>query len=155
MIISRALQTILGLLPFAGPRHFVDPDLVSSDVRPELRPSRIVDTGYAQYLGHFTPPFAISHLGLPYAEPPIDDLRFRKPVPLDTEKLRRKGGILDATKYPMFCIQGTTGYGDAGGAGTEDCLKLNVYSPLNATADSKCNSQFPFGFVFIELNDFH
>ena len=105
-------------------------------------PSLIVDLGYAKYLGQFTPPFAIAHLGIPYAEPPIDDLRFRKPVPLDEEKMSRKGEVIDATEYPLFCVQGTTGNGDAGGAGTEDCLKVNVYSPMNATVDSKRKYQF-------------
>ena len=28
--------------------------------------------------------------------------------------------------------------GDAGGAGSEDCLKVNVYAPLNATKESNC-----------------
>ena len=133
MFIPRIFLTVLGVLPLTAP-----PNLVSGG--PGLngfKPSLIADVGYAKYLGQFTPPFAMAHLGIPYAEPPIGDLRFRKPVPLNEEKLGRKGEPIDATQYPLFCVQGSTGIGDAGGAGTEDCLKVNVYSPVNATADSK------------------
>lgn len=28
--------------------------------------------------------------------------------------------------------------GDAGGAGSEDCLKVNIYTPANVTNMSKC-----------------
>jgi carboxylesterase type B len=30
--------------------------------------------------------------------------------------------------------------GDAGGAGSEDCLKLNIYAPAGAKSGSKCKS---------------
>ena len=43
--------------------------------------------------------------------------------------------------------------GDAGGAGSEDCLNVNIYAPVNATKDSKCEYSlyihFP-GHVFSE-----
>ena len=32
--------------------------------------------------------------------------------------------------------------GDAGGAGSEDCLKVNIYAPLGATKGDKCRPQF-------------
>ncbi|EJD02053.1 alpha/beta-hydrolase [Fomitiporia mediterranea MF3/22] len=99
--------------------------------------SHIVDTGYAKFRGNFTEPFSLAFLGVPYAEPPVGDLRFRAPVPLDTEKLKGNGGVIDATSYPNFCVQGSIGEGDAGGAGSEDCLKINIYTPVNATSKSK------------------
>ncbi|KAL5520667.1 hypothetical protein ACEPAF_2668 [Sanghuangporus sanghuang] len=99
--------------------------------------SHIVDVGYAKYLGKFTEPFSLAFLGVPYAEPPIRDLRFRAPVPLDTDRLRGNDQVIDTMSYPDFCIQGSTGGGDAGGAGNEDCLKINIYTPVNATSRSK------------------
>ncbi|OCB90395.1 alpha/beta-hydrolase [Sanghuangporus baumii] len=99
--------------------------------------SHIVDVGYAKYLGNFTEPFSLAFLGVPYAEPPIRDLRFRAPVPLDTDRLRGNDQVIDTMSYPDFCIQGSTGGGDAGGAGSEDCLKINIYTPVNATSRSK------------------
>ena len=97
----------------------------------------IVDTGYARYLGNYTEPFSVAYLGIPYAEPPVGDLRFRAPVPLNIQRLLENDEAIDAATYPDFCIQGTTGAGDAGGAGSEDCLKVNIYKPVNATSRSK------------------
>ncbi|SJK99526.1 uncharacterized protein ARMOST_02831 [Armillaria ostoyae] len=95
----------------------------------------IVDTGYAKYHGNLSYPDTVAYLGIPYAEPPLGDRRFHAPIPLDTARiaLEANEAVLDATSYPDFCIQGTTGAGDAGGAGSEDCLKINIYSPINGS----------------------
>ena len=71
----------------------------------------IIDTGYAKYQGNRTFPNTVAYLGIPYAEPPLGDRRFRAPVPLDTARIARssKSTVVDATKYPDFCIQGNTG----------------------------------------------
>lgn len=71
----------------------------------------IVDTGYAKYLGNRTFPNSVAYLGIPYAEPPLGERRFRAPLPLDTARVSReaKGAVLNATAYPAFCVQGTTG----------------------------------------------
>lgn len=99
----------------------------------------IVDTGYAKYQGNRTYQNTLAYLGIPYAEPPLGDLRFRAPLRLNTSRVRSEsaGNVLDAKQYPEFCIQGTTGGGDAGGAGSEDCLKVNIYAPAGATKKSK------------------
>ncbi|PPQ83490.1 hypothetical protein CVT25_006980 [Psilocybe cyanescens] len=99
----------------------------------------IVDTGYARYLGNRSFPNTVAYLGVPYAEPPLGDRRFRAPLPLDKARVAReaKGAVVDATKNPAFCIQGTTGgSGDAGGAGSEDCLNVNIYAPVGANRGS-------------------
>jgi hypothetical protein len=70
----------------------------------------IVDLGYAKYLGNRTTtwPNTVSYLGLPYAEAPVGDRRFRAPLPLDTERIAKvsNGKVVDARSYPSFCIQG-------------------------------------------------
>jgi acetylcholinesterase len=38
--------------------------------------------------------------GVPFAKPPIDSLRFRKPVPAEPWH-----GVLDATRLPPSCVQ--------------------------------------------------
>lgn len=38
--------------------------------------------------------------GVPYAKPPIDGLRFRKPVPAEPWH-----GVLDSTRLPNTCVQ--------------------------------------------------
>ncbi|KAF6759817.1 EstA protein [Ephemerocybe angulata] len=116
-----------------------DTILASSTPAPSPHGSSIVDTGYAKYEGNRTFPNAVAYLGVPYAEPPLGRLRFRAPVPLNTSRvgLESGGKVVNAKNYPDFCIQGTTGSGDAGGAGSEDCLKVNVYAPAGATKTSK------------------
>ncbi|KAK7461848.1 hypothetical protein VKT23_008278 [Stygiomarasmius scandens] len=98
----------------------------------------IVDTGYAKYLGNRSFPNTVAYLGLPYAEPPLGEGRFRAPSPLNTTRVRLEAGgqVVDATQYPEFCVQGPIGDTDMGGAGTEDCLKINVYAPVGANRDS-------------------
>ncbi|KZV71510.1 alpha/beta-hydrolase [Peniophora sp. CONT] len=94
----------------------------------------VVDVGYARYRGAVSYNDTAAYLGVPYAQSPTGERRFRAPVPLNTQKT--SSSIVDASEYPEPCIQGSTGGGDAGGAGSEDCLKVNVYAPLNATKES-------------------
>ncbi|XP_047112049.1 cholinesterase-like [Schistocerca piceifrons] len=56
-------------------------------------------------------------LGIPYAQPPIGELRFQAPQPP-----RNWEGTRDATEYGSDCVQNT-------GTGSEDCLYLNVFVP--------------------------
>jgi hypothetical protein len=71
----------------------------------------IVDTGYAKYRGNLSFPNTVAYLGIPYAEPPLGELRFRATLPLNTTLVSAAAGgrIIDATEYPDFCIQGSTG----------------------------------------------
>jgi hypothetical protein len=79
-------------------------------------PPAIVDTGYAKYLGNRAYDNTVAYLGIPYAEPPLGERRFRAPVPLNTTRVAQevKGKVVDATKYPDFCVQGKT-------SGTSSC----------------------------------
>ena len=71
----------------------------------------IVDLGYAKYAGNVSYPNTVAFLGIPYAEPPLADLRFRAPLPLNTTRIAQQAGgkVINASSYPEFCIQGTTG----------------------------------------------
>lgn len=75
----------------------------------------VVDLGYARYRGNLSNPNTVAYLGLPYAEPPVGNLRWRAPLPLNTARVSKEahGAVVDATVYPEFCIQGTTGCGSA------------------------------------------
>ena len=65
--------------------------------------------------------------GIPYAEPPIDELRFSPPVakkPWDD--------VLEATRYGSCAYQGYTQLEDFTGKlkpESEDCLNLNIWTP--------------------------
>lgn len=60
--------------------------------------------------------------GIPYAAPPIGDLRWRVPRPVDAWN-----GVRDATAWGPGCVQISTAGQLVGGS--EDCLFLNVWAP--------------------------
>ncbi|XP_063222148.1 fatty acyl-CoA hydrolase precursor, medium chain-like [Bacillus rossius redtenbacheri] len=57
-------------------------------------------------------------LGIPYAKPPVGNLRFAAP-----QEPASWSGVRDATKFGHMCIQ------DSATGTSEDCLYLNVYTP--------------------------
>jgi para-nitrobenzyl esterase len=62
-----------------------------------------------------------SFLGVPYARPPVGDLRWRAPQPLPAW-----GGTRDALQFGPECMQGA---GRAPVPMSEDCLFVNVWAP--------------------------
>ncbi|XP_046587544.1 juvenile hormone esterase-like isoform X2 [Neodiprion lecontei] len=58
--------------------------------------------------------------GIPFAQPPVGDLRFKSPLPA-----RSWNGTLDAGSNPTPCTQLVNGRI----VGGEDCLYLNIYTP--------------------------
>lgn len=67
--------------------------------------------------------------GIPFAAPPVGDLRWRAPQPV-----ARWSGVRDATDYGSDCMQ-VPFPSDAAPLGTppsEDCLYLNVWKPVGA-----------------------
>ncbi|MBY3296264.1 carboxylesterase family protein, partial [Rhizobium laguerreae] len=60
----------------------------------------------------------VSFKGIPYAAPPVGDLRWRNPRPMETWS-----GIKDARNFGPSCMQ----TGDL--PKSEDCLTLNVWTP--------------------------
>jgi para-nitrobenzyl esterase len=78
-------------------------------------------------------------LGLPYAAPPVGDLRWKAPQPPAKWK-----GERDATGFGAHCAQNHVFddmvFQDAGPS--EDCLFLNVYAPAGANAKSKLPVMF-------------
>lgn len=73
-----------------------------------------------------------SFLGIPYALPPLRELRFKAPSPFG-----QWTGTLNATKIHPVCPQRDIYRRSTSFEGEEDCLYLNVYSPkLSAKNDS-------------------
>jgi para-nitrobenzyl esterase len=73
-------------------------------------------------------------LGLPYAAPPVDDLRWKAPAPPAAWK-----DLRDATQFADRCAQWQiwSDYLFLDPGPSEDCLYLNVYAPADAKATSK------------------
>lgn len=68
-----------------------------------------------------------SYKGIPYAAPPIGDLRWKPPQPLKPWK-----GIRVAKSFPATCPQPLP---LAGPPQSEDCLGLNVWTPARSASD--------------------
>ncbi|KAF1753129.1 hypothetical protein GCK72_019685 [Caenorhabditis remanei] len=75
-------------------------------------------------------------LGIPYAKPPVDELRFKKPIPADTWKEAR-----NCYEYGPACVQ-TGGFEGIAGPRQKTpeeagCLTLNVFTPRGQSAEFK------------------
>ncbi|EED23401.1 carboxylesterase, putative [Talaromyces stipitatus ATCC 10500] len=81
---------------------------------------------------------AYRFLGIPYAKPPVDDLRFQYAQP--PEYSNNGTGIIDATAYKPACMQVGSFEGNAQGlnpwGNSEDCLYLEVFTPVLPSGDS-------------------
>ncbi|KAF8310472.1 alpha/beta-hydrolase [Clavulina sp. PMI_390] len=78
-------------------------------------------------------------LGIPYAQPPIGELRFAAPVPLAPNDSR----TFDATDYGKACMQPLQSYtGYSLDSISEDCLTINVVRPQGIAA----NASLPVAF---------
>lgn len=64
--------------------------------------------------------------GLPYARPPVGDLRWRPP-----SRLPRWRGVRDATQFGAACMQPPSPF-FTHAAVSEDCLFLNIWAPADA-----------------------
>ena len=93
----------------------------------------IVETSYGKLRGHRNTDLSIFK-GIPFAEPPVGDRRWRAP-----QNKQPWPGIKDALEYGPCAIQSTIP-GDIGeliGIAThttsEDCLYLNIWTPQTDT----------------------
>ncbi|XP_064471267.1 acetylcholinesterase-1-like isoform X2 [Ornithodoros turicata] len=90
-----------------------------------------------------------TYFGIPFAEPPIGQLRFRKPKPA-----RPWTGVLNATSMSPGCVQTSFHLNDVVFVNmsdtTEDCLTLNIWVPENSCSNGtvSCGERMPV-FVFI------
>ncbi|KAF4999654.1 hypothetical protein FGRMN_2303 [Fusarium graminum] len=104
--------------------------LVASTETPSDSPVAKLQNG--SYYGVYNSAYNQDYfLGMPYAQPPLNNLRFRHPQPLNSTW----GGVRNATEFQSKCYQ----YGYPSGplsGGSDDCLHLNVIRPTG-TRDEK------------------
>ena len=125
---SSTIFTLLatGLMMFVSAKSYADP-LTVKTAQGKVHGKTINDGKVKAFLG------------LPYAAPPIGDLRWKAPAPLSRWK-----GVRDATHYGARCMQRAVFadmvFQDAGPS--EDCLYLNVFTPAGAKNKSRLPVMF-------------
>jgi carboxylesterase type B len=113
---------------------------------PSSEPSVTLDSGVVRGTTTALPDanFTVNQfLGIPFAEPPVGDLRFAAP-----RQVEAWSDTFDATSQPMACIQWTGPEDEREDdwvsvvlndfdrmADDEDCLYLNVYAPAGGEPD--------------------
>ncbi|EXK42407.1 hypothetical protein FOXG_01725 [Fusarium oxysporum f. sp. lycopersici 4287] len=93
------------------------------------REGPFVDLGYSKYEGNVLESNIHEYLGIRYAKAPTGDLRWRAP-----EEPESTTGTLKAQEYAPYCPGVNDGLSSRI---DEDCLFANVWTPANATSDSK------------------
>jgi len=93
-----------------------------------------IDTG--EVAGRLLPSGVRVYLGVPYADAPTDDLRWRPPQPA-----RAWGGVLHADRFAPECMQArpahTNNHYFGEEATSEDCLYLNIWAPSRSAPRDK------------------
>lgn len=83
-----------------------------------------------------------AYLGIPFAKPPIGDLRFKKPLPVTPWN-----DIFRAVRMPQACVQ--TDFPVYAGVkvdmsdAVEDCLRVNVWVPRRDCGGGNCSEPLP------------
>ncbi|KAF9508247.1 hypothetical protein BS47DRAFT_1377737 [Hydnum rufescens UP504] len=98
----------------------------------------VISVGYAKYWGNASLPGVHFFGAIPYAQPPLGNLRFRRPQTVDESS--KTDGIIDSRNWGPICLQQPATVG----IGSEDCLTLNIWKPPMADK----TSQLPV-FVYI------
>ncbi|MFX1311595.1 MAG: carboxylesterase/lipase family protein [Promethearchaeota archaeon] len=97
----------------------LDPDHLESDCH------KIVEISSGKINGFATSNNTYTWLGIPYAEPPVGDLRWKPP-----QRITPWEGVLDCTQWGDQCGQGELGPASHGNL-SENCLNLNIVAPKN------------------------
>lgn len=121
-LVAVAQLAVIGLLAGCGDDSAPPP--------PEAAMETLRNTALGEVVGYVAESGAEVYLGIPFAEPPIGELRWRAPRPP-----KPWSDTLTATEFGSACAQYGSPLGGAEGEeignrmGGEDCLYLNVYAP--------------------------
>ncbi|MXW52427.1 MAG: carboxylesterase family protein [Gammaproteobacteria bacterium] len=91
----------------------------SSDEAPGLT----VETNAGKVRGQLEDESVRVFKGIPFAAPPVGDLRWSEPRPAESWN-----GVRDATEFGADCMQPAGGIGSSQAEKSEDCLYLNIWS---------------------------
>ncbi|KIY74413.1 alpha/beta-hydrolase [Cylindrobasidium torrendii FP15055 ss-10] len=106
--------------------------LSTSDGTVCYTPARPISLDYGTFVGSYNDSSGIiAYRGVPYADPPVGDLRWREPVTPPTSQL----GTVNAFEFGPQCIATKRANASIPITQSEDCLHGNIYVPswTNAT----------------------
>lgn len=136
---SRALAVLFATLVLGPPAAFSQQAACS--------PSTTVNAPAGSLCGT-TSNNVTAYLGIPFAQPPVGNLRWKNPQPL-----LPWSGTFQAIQAPNSCPQPSS-KGSCSPNQTEDCLYLNIWVPAGATPNSKLPVMvFIYGGAFIIGSD--
>jgi para-nitrobenzyl esterase len=101
-------------------------------VLPALAAEPRVKTSNGTLEGTVEPSGIYAYRGIPFAQPPIDDLRWQPPQPVENWM-----GVRNAKQFGPRCVQAPV-FGDMvfrSNGMSEDCLYLNVWTPVSSSRD--------------------
>lgn len=112
-----------------------EPSLTNSDLFLPSLPRPLISINQGKYLGsnlkHPDYPQSIQRwLNIPYAFPPIGNLRFRPPVPLPHVPEDANQPVTDASEWGYHCPDSMNDPANASKE-NESCLNLNVFRPMD------------------------
>jgi para-nitrobenzyl esterase len=118
-VASLSLLFLVGCISVVVPARLCSQSTASSKAGP------IATTEGGQLIGAILSDDSALFQDIPYAEPPVGNLRWRDPQPP-----AHWAGVRDATKAPPACMQGDWKWNhQAAKDGNEDCLYLNIATP--------------------------
>jgi para-nitrobenzyl esterase len=119
------------------------------DVKGFSQPTSTIDTTDGPLSGRDDGSF-VSFLGIPYAQPPVGELRWMPP-----KAVEKRQSVWKADKLGSSCLQnGSLGVFATPG-GSEDCLYLNVYADNQAFNRARATSKGLPVFVWIHGGALH
>jgi len=129
--LNAASPVVFSDIPQHGLRTLRSASDASAHFKRSLRPRKIVNTEYGQLSGYASDASTWQFLGVPYATPPIGDLRWRPPhAPTVWTGVRQAIEWGDQAAQPPDSTDSSIG--GAGGV-SEDCLHLNITTPQGAS----------------------
>nr|XP_013119518.1 unnamed protein product [Stomoxys calcitrans] len=135
-VLLKCLLMIIIPLAYALSQALTTPSYDSSGYEYKPPQPKVCSPYAGCMLGKLMPGYRIENfeafLGIPYAYPPIGELRFSHP-----KAYPRSFEVINATEAKSDCIQKNTLVPNPQASGAEDCLYLNVYRPTHRHSRDK------------------
>jgi len=100
----------------------------------------MLDLGYAKYSGKENTTTGICvYYGVAHSQAPVGALRWEAPLPIEAKNNLSSMGVINASATGPTCIQGIPYWSNStpgNPTGQEDCLRADVYMPLNPISSS-------------------